>query len=563
MNIGNLKVSTRLTAGFGLILSFLLVILLLGVSRMAQIKSQIEEVASVNNVHTKLASTLYLTITERALAMRNLILLTEAAEIQIEVERIKAQAKKYAEVEQKLKTMLTENPHDDTAGQTALLSRISEQSKLAEPFIAKAVELGLQKRGEEAYKLLRYDFRPVQKKWWDLLNEFLTEEEKHTAQNIQAAEKTYAMARFLMLSFGGAAIVLGLVISWAIVRSLLKQLGGEPHYAARIANSISTGDLAVSIQVLPNDKSSLLYAMSEMRTSLANMVGQVRAGADTIASASGQIASGNMDLSTRTEQQASALQQTAASMDELTSAVTKNAGGARLANQLAVSASEVAVKGGAVVSDVVETMRSINSSSRKIVDIIGVIDGIAFQTNILALNAAVEAARAGEQGRGFAVVATEVRTLAQRSADAAKEIKKLIGDSVEKVDAGAKLVDQAGATMNEIVASITRVTDVMSDIMKASQEQTSGLGEINTAVMQMDQMTQQNAALVEEAAAATAALQSQASDLAQLVSVFQLEAESTEDRESSTSAASQMHLVSLVGKKSPVRLHNAAVRLRA
>lgn len=196
-------------------------------------------------------------------------------------------------------------------------------------------------------------------------------------------------------------------------------------------------------------------------------------------------------------------------------------------------------------------------------DIIGVIDGIAFQTNILALNAAVEAARAGEQGRGFAVVATEVRTLAQRSAEAAKEIKKLIGDSVEKVDAGARLVDQAGATMNEIVASITRVTDVMSDIMKASQEQTSGLGEINTAITQMDQMTQQNAALVEEAAAATAALQSQASDLAQLVSVFQLEAESTEDLESSTSAASQMHLVSLVRKKSPVRLQNAAVRPRA
>jgi methyl-accepting chemotaxis protein len=246
----------------------------------------------------------------------------------------------------------------------------------------------------------------------------------------------------------------------------------------------------------------------------------VRTGTDTIAAASSQIASGNLELSSRTEQQAGSLEETASSMEEMTSTVKQNADNARQANQLAISASEVAVKGGAVVSQVVDTMDSINASSKKIVDIIGVIDGIAFQTNILALNAAVEAARAGEQGRGFAVVASEVRNLAQRSAAAAKEIKILIGDSVEKVDIGAKLVDQAGSTMQAVVESIKSVTDIMGEITAASQEQTSGIDQINQAITQMDQVTQQNAALVEEAAAAAGALQDQAGSLAQVVSVF-------------------------------------------
>lgn len=253
-------------------------------------------------------------------------------------------------------------------------------------------------------------------------------------------------------------------------------------------------------------------------------VSEVRTGTDAMATASGQIASGNQDLSSRTEQQASSLEETASSMEELTSTVKQNADNARQANVLAVSASEVAVKGGAVVSQVVDTMSSINASSKKIVDIIGVIDGIAFQTNILALNAAVEAARAGEQGRGFAVVASEVRSLAQRSASAAKEIKTLIGDSVDKVNIGTSLVDQAGSTMNEIVESIKRVTDIMGEITAASQEQTSGIEQINQAIMQMDNVTQQNAALVEEAAAAAESLQDQAGNLTQVVSVFKLDA---------------------------------------
>jgi methyl-accepting chemotaxis protein len=272
-----------------------------------------------------------------------------------------------------------------------------------------------------------------------------------------------------------------------------------------------------------DEAGQLMHALREMNASLAKVVGEVRMGTELIATASGQIASGNQDLSSRTEEQASSLEETAASMEELTSTVKQNADNARQANQLAVSASEVAVKGGSVVSQVVNTMGSINASSKKIVDIIGVIDGIAFQTNILALNAAVEAARAGEQGRGFAVVASEVRSLAQRSAAAAKEIKTLIGDSVEKVEEGSKQVAEAGRTMDEIVGSVRRVTDIMGEITAASQEQTSGIEQINQAISQMDQVTQQNAALVEEASAAAQSLQEQAGSLVQAVSIFKLD----------------------------------------
>jgi methyl-accepting chemotaxis protein len=266
----------------------------------------------------------------------------------------------------------------------------------------------------------------------------------------------------------------------------------------------------------------LLEALKDMNESLVRIVGEVRAGTNTIALASTQIASGNVDLSSRTESQASSLQMTASSMEELTSTVKHNADNATQANKLAATASEVAVKGGSVVSQVIATMGAINESAKKIVDIIGVIDSIAFQTNILALNAAVEAARAGEQGRGFAVVAAEVRSLAQRSAAAAKEIKTLISDSVEKVEAGTKLVDQAGSTMDEVVMSVRHVTDIISEIAAASHEQTSGIEQVNQAIIQIDDVTQQNAALVEEAAAAASALQDQARSLSTVVSVFKL-----------------------------------------
>jgi methyl-accepting chemotaxis protein len=347
--------------------------------------------------------------------------------------------------------------------------------------------------------------------------------ESRAAAKAKNTSELYSFSLTLMLGLVVASLGAGLALGFIITRALTRQLGGEPAEVAQVASQIADGDLTVEVELRQDDSRSVLYAMKTMRDSLGGIVGQVRVGTDTIATASAEIASGTQDLSARTEEQAGALEETASSMEELTSTVKANADNARQANELARSASTVALRGGAVVDEVIGTMGAINESSGKIADIIGVIDGIAFQTNILALNAAVEAARAGEQGRGFAVVASEVRTLAQRSATAAKEIKQLIDESVSKVGAGARQVDEAGVTMREIVASIQRVTAIMADIQAASSEQTTGIEQINQAIVQMDQVTQQNAALVEESAAASEAMQEQARKLAELVSVFRVQ----------------------------------------
>ena len=329
-----------------------------------------------------------------------------------------------------------------------------------------------------------------------------------------------ASTRNLMAGFGVAALLAGVGCSVWLARSIMQPLGE----AIFIAETVASGDLSKEFETeRGGDFGRLLRGMGEMEDTLTDVVTRIKASTDSIVVASGQIAAGNQELSSRTEEQASSLEQTAASMEELTSTVKQNADNARQANQLALSASEVAVKGGSVVGQVVDTMASINASSRKIVDIIGVIDGIAFQTNILALNAAVEAARAGEQGRGFAVVASEVRSLAQRSAAAAKEIKGLIDDSVGKVDVGSALVGEAGKTMEEIVSGVKRVTDIIGEITAASHEQAQGIEQVNQAIAQMDQVTQQNAALVEEAAAAAQSLQEQADSLSQVVATFKLD----------------------------------------
>ncbi|MDP2025929.1 methyl-accepting chemotaxis protein [Sulfuriferula sp.] len=405
-----------------------------------------------------------------------------------------------------------------------------EEKKLADNFIASRKKYGgeglrpaiaalraadFQQAGEIVQGPMKEGYTQVRKNI-DALIQFQMGQAKSEFEKTQSM---YATVRNISI----IAILVGVLLAAFIGAWLIRAISGPLNEAVRIAKGVAAGNLTQVIEVHSKDETGqLMQAMKDMNDSLAHIVGQVRTGTETIAVASRQIASGNADLSSRTESQASSLEETASSMEELTSTVKQNAENARHANQLVGSTAEMAVNGGRLVEQVVDTMASIKSSSRKIADIIGVIDGIAFQTNILALNAAVEAARAGEQGRGFAVVAAEVRNLAQRSAGAAKEIKTLIGDSVEKVDAGSKLVDEAGEAMGDIVTSVELVVDIISGIATASQQQSAGIEQVNQAVGQMDEATQQNAALVEQAAAAAESLQDQADKLAQAVSVFKL-----------------------------------------
>ncbi|WP_194713070.1 methyl-accepting chemotaxis protein [Noviherbaspirillum soli] len=519
MKISNLRIGLRLGLGFATLLVFLTFVAVLGLQRMGKIQGNLREITDVNNVESKLALVMRATIYERGIAIRNVALLTKDEEMRPEVERIAKEEQKFVEAYAKLDKMFS-TLSGTTEQEKSMLAKVHEIDRALKPSMSKVVELGLANKSEEATAVLISDVRPVQRKLLAQLAELIDFENKLNDDAAAEADRTYEGARNLMIAISVVAVALGALIAWLITRSITQPI----NEAVRVAKTVAAGDLTSHISVTSTDETGqLLQALKEMNASLVTIVGEVRGGTDTIATASRQIAAGNLDLSSRTEEQASSLEETAASMEELTSTVRQNADNARQANQLALSASDVAIKGGAVVSEVVSTMDSINASAKKIVDIIGVIDGIAFQTNILALNAAVEAARAGEQGRGFAVVATEVRSLAQRSAAAAKEIKGLIDDSVEKVEAGTKLVGEAGTTMEEVVTSVKRMTDIMGEITSASQEQSAGIEQVNQAIAQMDQVTQQNAALVEEAAAAADSLQEQAGSLAQSVSVFQLD----------------------------------------
>jgi methyl-accepting chemotaxis protein len=390
---------------------------------------------------------------------------------------------------------------------------------------AKLLDLSRANETEAAGKLIRGESREMFDRSAAWLEKAVDLNHAGAVAEGANSDKAYSLAKSLMLMAAALAAVVSGGLAMLIIRGVTRELGGEPAEAQRIASAIAEGDLSRTVSVKAGDRDSLMARLAAMQDSLRKVVAQVRANSDSVATASAQIAQGNQDLSQRTEEQASALQQTAATMEQLNTTVRNNADNARQANQLAEGASAVAAQGGQVVGQVVTTMQGISDSSRKIGDIIGVIDGIAFQTNILALNAAVEAARAGEQGRGFAVVAGEVRTLAQRSAEAAKEIKSLIGRSVEQVEQGTVLVDKAGKTMGEIVGSIQRVTDIVAEISSASIEQSSGIGQVGNAVSQMDQVTQQNAALVEESAAAAESLKGQAQQLVQAVAVFKLSGE--------------------------------------
>jgi methyl-accepting chemotaxis protein len=519
MNLSNMKVGMRLALGFALVLVLMVILTVVGVVRMAQIQNRLDHVVTVNNVVTRLVVDMRNNVSERVTSLRTLTLMTDPADMEPELNRFKEQTAKYDAFQQKLAAKFAVEASTEEKG---LLAQIKDAEGVAMPAIAKASALYLANNAMDATRVMVKEIRPAQKKWLEALDQLAALEDKLNSQTQLDAEAQFASARNFMLVLLALAVAMGVAAATVITRGLLKQLGAEPSYTSKIATSIAEGDLSIAIDTKSSDRGSLLAEMKQMRNSLIDIVSQVRRGTQTITTASREIAAGNVDLSSRTELQASSLEKTASAMEELTSTVKQNADNAREANQLAATASDVARKGGEVVSQVVGTMGEINSSASKIADIIGVIDGIAFQTNILALNAAVEAARAGEQGRGFAVVASEVRNLAQRSAAAAKEIKTLIGDSVEKIGRGSKLVGQAGVTMEEVVDSVKRVTDIMSEIANASAEQSAGIEQVNLSIIEMDGMTQQNAALVEEAAAAFQSLQDQASELQRVVSIFKL-----------------------------------------
>ena len=518
MNFKNMKISHQLAVGFSAVFLLMMVLTALGIGRVQSVGVILATINDVNSVKQRYAINFRGSVHDRAIAVRDVVLAGDIATAQPEIEKIKTLAGSYAKSAAPLDNIFTTSK-DITAEEKSALTHIKDIEAKTQPLIAKLVELRLADNDPEAIQLLRQQAAPAFVEWLASINKLIDLEEKMNQELAAQARSVVSSFLLFMVLLCAISIAIGTAAAWFITRSITAPI----NQAVKIAQTVAAGDLSSQIEVKSKDETGqLLQALKDMNASLVNIVGQVRIGTDTIATASSQIAAGNLDLSSRTEEQASSLEETASSMEELTSTVKQNAENARQANQLVVSTSEVAVKGGAVVAQVVETMSSINASSKKIADIIGVIDGIAFQTNILALNAAVEAARAGEQGRGFAVVAAEVRNLAQRSASAAKEIKSLIEDSVAQVDMGGKLVDEAGKTMDEIVHSVKRVTDIMSEIAAASQEQSAGIEQVNQAIAQMDEVTQQNAALVEEAAAASASLQDQADNLAQVVSVFRL-----------------------------------------
>ncbi|MGH8807013.1 MAG: methyl-accepting chemotaxis protein [Noviherbaspirillum sp.] len=517
MKIRNLHIGTRLGLGFGLVLFLMLALALASLSRMANIHDNLDKVINENNVIIKELNDMRQAVMLVAVAVRNVSVMTNEDEVNAEVKQIDVSNAEYKQSAAALGAMIKDE------ARKALLTKIAAGQAATTPGVDKAIAMA--RRQGDVIPILLNGVVPNQRNWLAAMDEMIKYQEKLAQATSAETASAYDSARLLTLTLAGAALLLGALIAWYVTRSITGPLRG----AVEVARHVASGDLTTRVVVESQDETGqLLEALRDMNESLVRIVGEVRAGTNTITTASTEIATGNMDLSSRTEDQASSLQMTASSMEELTSTVKHNADNATQANNLAATASEVAVKGGSVVSQVVETMGSINESAKKIVDIIGVIDGIAFQTNILALNAAVEAARAGEQGRGFAVVAAEVRSLAQRSAAAAKEIKTLISDSVEKVEAGTRLVDQAGSTMDEVVSSVRRVTDIISEIAAASHEQTSGIEQVNQAIIQIDNVTQQNAALVEEAAAAASSLQDQARNLSMVVSVFKLkEGEST------------------------------------
>jgi methyl-accepting chemotaxis protein len=517
MGFANWKIGYRLAAGLGLAIVFMIGIAFEGIGSLSRLNANTSDLATDKVPKVILAYETIGGLNDVARAMRNAMLSTDPAVVKAELERVEKRRVENSERLDKLGKLIADD-HDpqSKAKLQAVLDAREKYAVVQSAFLKMSPD---DSRRDESVKYLLTTVRKEQTAYLNALTEMVKYQSAAIDDTSAVAAQSYASSRTTMIVLTIAAAALAAWVLYGITRSITQPL----NRAVGMAQAVAGGDLTMRMEVHSKDETGqLLRALIDMNEALARTVGQVRSGTDTITMASNEIANGNMDLSSRTEQQASSLEETASSMEELTSTVSQNAENARQATKLVVAATDYATKGGQVVGEVVSTMGAIKESSSKIVDIISVIDGIAFQTNILALNAAVEAARAGEQGRGFAVVASEVRTLAQRSASAAKEIKELIGHSVETVDAGSALVNQAGTTMQSIVQSVQQVAEIMQQISAASSEQSTGIEQVNQAIVSIDDVTQQNAALVEEAAAAAQSMRDQADLLAQAVSVFKL-----------------------------------------
>jgi methyl-accepting chemotaxis protein len=513
MSLDRFRIGTRLGAGFAAVLAVSTAMVFIGASRLGSVADDVGQMVSVPLAKGRLADEWFRIMSVGVKRTSAIAKSSDASLVPFFAEDMKASSARAGEIIKTLEAMPTSDE------EKKLMAAIAE---MRAPYIAARDSITKARRDgktEEAERALEKELLPASKAYIERLQAFMDYQNKSIDATGARLRAEAASARNSLALLGVLAVLLGAGMAWVLSRSITRPL----TQALEQARAVAAGDLTQRVPAHGNDETAqLLRALGEMQDRLSHLVSQVRGGVDSVSTASQEIARGNADLSQRTEQTATSLQQTASAIEQLTGTVRQTADSARTANQLASSASSVAQRGGEVVSQVVSTMEEINASSKRIADIIGTIDGIAFQTNILALNAAVEAARAGEQGRGFAVVAGEVRSLAQRSAEAAREIKSLIGSSVEKVDSGTRLVADAGSTMTEIVASVQRVSDIIGEISAAAAEQSGGIGQVNQAVTQLDQATQQNAALVEESAAAAESLQAQAHQLAGVVASFRI-----------------------------------------
>jgi methyl-accepting chemotaxis protein len=523
-----MKIQTKLLIAFGVLASMVLLIAAIALNAISKENDQFSQYVHGIKARGTEAEKFRRAVDERAIAVRNLVLVTTPADLALETELVKAAHARVGEHLGKLKEMLAKATDVSEKGRLMVVDMEKLEEKYA-PVALAIVDLALKKKTQEAIAMMNDKCRPLLASIVKLSADYATVSETRSTQLIDESQANYVAQKIMLIAVGLLGLSFAAVTSVLVTRSIVRPI----NQAVQLADAVAKGDLTMQVNIDGKDETArLLVSLKSMQENLYQVVAGVRQNAESVATGSAQIAEGNLDLSQRTEEQASALEETASSMEELGSTVRQNADNAKQASQLALGASAVAFEGGRVVNQVVETMKGINDSSRRIADIISVIDGIAFQTNILALNAAVEAARAGEQGRGFAVVASEVRNLAQRSADAAKEIKSLIGTSVERVVEGTTLVDKAGARMTEIVDAIKRVTDIMTEISTASIEQSTGVSQVSEAVSQMDQATQQNAALVEQSAAAAENLKDQARALVQSVAIFKLTAQQDADNSS-------------------------------